>query len=274
MSVPALPASTVIVLRDADGGGLEVYMVQRPAQSSFLAGAHVFPGGRVEPDDHDEAWRTLPGRLRRDHRPHAIAAVRELFEEAGLLLAYDAGTDRPVDLSARDQAALASSRADLIRGSRRFSRACADEGWWPAIDLLGPYSRWITPHVERRRFDTMFYVTRAPAGQVASVDGQEAVAGRWVRPHVAIGEQVDGRIVLAPPTLQTLMELSDAAGADAVLAAAAARTPRTYAPRVLVEAGTRFVLLPGDELYPAPEDEALAGPTRYRLDGKIWRAER
>lgn len=273
MSVPALPASTVIVLRDAEGGGLEVYMVRRPSQSSFLAGAHVFPGGRLEPDDRDEVWRALPGAPARDHRPHAIAAVRELFEEAGLLLARDIGSDPLVDLAARGEAEVLALRAALIDGSRRFSRVCAEQGWQPALDLLEPYARWITPHVERRRFDTMFYVTRAPAGQTASVDGQEAVAGRWVRPHLAVAEQLEGHIVLAPPTLKTLVDLSEVADVDSALSAAASRPPRTYAPHVFIEAGQRFLLLPGDELYPAALDVALPPPTRFRFDGTRWQAE-
>jgi 8-oxo-dGTP pyrophosphatase MutT (NUDIX family) len=273
MSIPALPASTVVVLRDAEGGGTEVYMVQRPVQSSFLGGAHVFPGGRLEPDDHDAAWHALPGVPQRDHRPHAIAAIRELFEEAGLLIARDAGTGELVDLATRAEADILSLRNALIAGSRLFSRVCADEGWQPAIDLLVPCSRWITPHLERRRFDTMFYVTMAPAGQTAAVDGQETVAGRWIRPEQAVSEQLDGRIILAPPTLKTLMDLSDARDVGAALRAVAAHPPRTYAPRIFIEAGTRYVLMPGDALYPAPEGEAVAAPTRYRLHGKVWRAE-
>lgn len=273
MSVPVFPASTVVVLRDAEGGGLEVYMVQRPSHSSFLASAQVFPGGRLEPDDHDECWQALPAVSPHTNRPLAIAAVRELFEEAGLLLARDVATGGMVDLSARERTALFALRSALIDGSRRFSRVCTDEGWRPAVDLLAPYARWVTPHLESRRFDTVFYVTRAPTGQAAEVDGQETVAGRWVRPHVAIAEHAAGQIVLVPPTLMTLVDLKDATTVDDALARAAARPPRAFVPRVLIEAGVRFVLMPGDELYPATEGEALPAPTRYRLDGKIWRAE-
>ena len=271
MSVPVFPASTVVVLRDAEGGGIEVYMVQRPSRSSFLADAHVFPGGRVEPDDHDASWQALPGAPGPTDRSAAIAAVRELFEEAGLLVARDAGTGELVDLATRAEADVLSLRHALIGGSRLFSRACADEGWQPAIDLLTPCSRWVTPHVERRRFDTMFYVTRAPGGQIATVDGQEAVAGRWVRPEVAVADHAAGRLLLVPPTLKTLADLAGAATVDAALADAGARPPRTYAPRVFIEAGARFLLMPGDELYPAPDGEAADAPRRYRLDGNVWK---
>jgi 8-oxo-dGTP pyrophosphatase MutT (NUDIX family) len=208
----------------------------------------------------------------REHRPYAIAAVRELFEEAGLLLAREAGSDRPVDLAARGEAEVLALRAALIDGSRRFSQVCAEQGWQPALDLLAPYARWITPHLERRRFDTMFYVTRAPARQTATVDGQEAISGRWVRPRLAVTEQLAGHIVLVPPTLRTLVDLSDVADVESALRAVAGRPPRTYAPHVFIEAGERFVLLPGDELYPAPPDVALPPPTRFRLDGKHWQA--
>jgi 8-oxo-dGTP pyrophosphatase MutT (NUDIX family) len=273
MSVPVCPAATVIVLRDAGGGGLEVYMVQRPSQSSFLASAQVFPGGRLEPDDHDESWRALPAVSPHTDRPLAIAAVRELFEEAGLLLARDLATGRLVDLSARHSGTLLSLRRALIDGSRRFSHVCVEEGWRPAVDLLVPCSRWVTPHLETRRFDTLFFVTRAPGGQTAAVDGQEAVAGRWVPPHVALAEHAAEQIVLVPPTLRTLIDLTDVANVDAALASAAAHPPRSYIPRVFIEAGTRYVLMPGDELYPAAAGEVLPAPTRYRLHGKIWRAE-
>jgi 8-oxo-dGTP pyrophosphatase MutT (NUDIX family) len=273
MSIPVFPASTVVVLRDAEGGGLEVYMVRRPAQSSFLADADVFPGGRVEPDDHDEAWATLASPSPSGHRPNEVAAVRELFEEAGLLLARSAATGSLVDFGSGADATALAVRSALIDGSRRFSDVCAEAGWRLALDLLTPCSRWVTPHLERRRFDTMFYVTRAPAGQTATVDGQEAVAGRWVRPAVAVAEHADGRILLVPPTLKTLVDLADAPDVAAALTATAAQPLRTYAPRVFIEAGARYVLMHGDALYPAPGGEARRGPTRYRLDGRVWRAE-
>lgn len=273
MSIPAFPASTVVVLRDAEGGGLEVYMVRRPSQSSFLPGAEVFPGGRLEPDDDDTSWQALPGAPAQSDRPLAVAAVRELFEEAGLLLARDEASGTMVDLSARDPAALRALRRALVDGTRRFSQVCLEEGWRPALDQLVPCSRWVTPHLERRRFDTLFYVARAPEGQTAEADGQEAVAGRWIRPQDAVDEHGAGHIVLVPPTLKTLVDLRDVRSVEAALATAAANPVRTYAPRVFIEAGTRFVLMPGDEFYPVTDAEAMPPPTRYRLDGTIWRAD-
>jgi 8-oxo-dGTP pyrophosphatase MutT (NUDIX family) len=276
MAAVVFPAATVVVVRNATAGGVEVYMVRRPDRSSFLSGAHVFPGGRVEPQDEDPAWEERCGVAGWERPPgtflaHAVAVVRELFEEAGLLLVQDASGAMPGGDHLDERAVRA--REQLIEGTSTFLEACRSNGWWPAVDRLAPLSRWITPEMERRRFDTVFYVASAPAGQVACIDNREAVAGAWFRPQQAVSEHLAGTMSLAPPTLRTLEDLADVATADEAIARAWREPFRTIAPRLFVERGVRRLLLPGDVLYPVDASAALRPPTRFVLDAGRGRSE-
>ena len=275
MAAAVSPAATVLVVRDAAGGGVEVYMVRRPDRSSFLSGAHVFPGGRVEPEDEDRAWEERCGPQPADwpsgtSLAHGIAAIRELFEEAGLLLVRDDAGELPGAQDLTDPTTTATRERLIVGGG--FLDECKARGWWPAVDRLTPLSRWITPEMEQRRFDTLFFVTVAAAGQVAEIDGREAVAGGWLRPDEAVSQHLAGAISLAPPTLRTLEDLAGATTADEVIARARRGPFRSIAPRLFVEGGLRWLLLPGDELYPSDAPAALPSPTRFVLDGPRWRS--
>jgi 8-oxo-dGTP pyrophosphatase MutT (NUDIX family) len=274
-----IPSSTIVVWRDRPAGP-EVYLMRRAESASWLAGAHVFPGGRVDADDRDRRWMDAgddvpPARWLaafadpREAVAFGVAAVRELFEEVGLLLA------RREDGSVVETSELAAPagverRRSLLARSVVFSATCEAAGWRPARDRLVPLSRWITPESERRRYDTRFFLARLPPGQEPQVDGTEGVDGCWLAPSEALARHADGRITLAPPTVRTLHDLTYWPSFDAGIARLE-RTPyRTIAPRLFVEAGRTYLLLPGDELYPARAGDALTPPRRFVLAGKRW----
>lgn len=261
-------ASTVIVLREADDG-LETFMVCRHHRSGFMGGAHVFPGGKVDETDLDPGWGARVERPAEEiaerlgeadavtARGLLVAAVRETFEEAGVLLARTAsGADLP------------TIRARLREGASFLG--LADE-----IDLkidpmtLTPYARWVTPEIESRRFDTRFYVAVLPEGQGASHDGTETTSAVWLRPADAIDDMRAGRIKLAPPTVRTLKWLAEFEDAESVIAAALSRKPPLVRPRVVARDGGWFLALPGDPEHPE-SNRVLPGATRMVLADGAW----
>ena len=266
---PIRDASTVIVLREADAG-LETFMLCRHQRSGFMGGAHVFPGGKVDPSDSEPGW------LERIDRPAdelaqqlgeadakaglglLVAAVRETFEEAGVLLARTAdGSDLP------------SARERLHRGSPFLELATQLD---MAIDstLLAPYARWITPKMESRRFDTRFYIAVLPSGQTASHDGTETTSAVWLQPANALDDMLAGRIKLAPPTVRTLQWLADFEDLSSVFADALSRKPPLIRPRIVTGDAGWFLALPGDPEHPERE-AVLPGATRMVFDGGAWR---
>ena len=266
---PIKDASTVIVLREA-GGTLETFMLCRHHRSGFMSGAHVFPGGKVDDADATSSWigridrsgDELSAALGESDATAAlgllVAAVRETFEESGVLLA-----------SAAADADIAGARARLLDGAP-FAALAAELDLKIEATKLTPYARWITPKMESRRFDTRFYVAVVPEGQTASHDGTETTSAAWMRPTDAIEEMHAGRIKLAPPTVRTLHWLTGFKTTDAVIDDALSRTPPLIRPRLVTGDEGWFLALPGDPKH--PEDEpALPGATRMVLDGTAWK---
>ena len=228
----------MILLRDdvAGEGPFGVLMLKRHGSITF-PGVHAFPGGVLDATDADAPGARLPAEQRwaspdeGDAPPQAlpywVAAVRELFEEVGVLLAYRDG--RLVEGALPD--ALRAVRARL-HGGEPFGRLLADAGLAPATDRLYSFARWITPRANPRRFDTRFLVARAPAGQDALVDGTETVACEWLTPQAALEAYETGRIELIPPTVRTLDDLARFASVDAVLADARTRVVRAASPEI------------------------------------------
>src|SRR4051794_8288996 len=235
-SVPPEPrhASTVVLLRDGTDRkrpGLEAYLLRRQKTMAFAAGMYVFPGGSVDPRDEAlsaDAW-TGPtaaewaGILTADERlatALVCAAVRETFEESGVLLAGSAADDVVADTTGDDWEA---DRLALLDRTVSFAELLARRGLLLRADLLRPWAHWITPEAERRRFDTRFFVAALPDGQRTRDVGGEADRVAWCRPREALDAFERHELGLMPPTAFTLMELSAYDTVADVLAAGDAR---------------------------------------------------
>lgn len=253
------PAATVLLLRDepdppAGRTPLQVFLQRRVAGMKFAGGMTVFPGGGVDPADKpepghwngpDPSWwaahltcdEELAGAL-------VQAAVRETFEECGVLLA---GPGQ----------APAGARADLAERRRTLAQVLADGGLALQADLLRPWARWVTPEESPRRYDTVFFAARVPDGQHADAHTSEAVEATWWHPAEALERWQAGEMELMAPTFHTLQQIAEHADSAAVLAAAADRVVRPMTPRVRREGDQVVIVLPDD-----PEFEIAAGHLR------------
>ncbi len=230
--IPA-PAATLVLLRDRPAGGVETLLIQRHQNSRFAAGDHVFPGGRLEADDNPEdaeAWcvgleaaaaaRVLGLAEPRPALGYWIGAIRETFEEVGILLAY--GADGR--LLAGDVGRLAEHRRACQRDNRAFWTMLRAARLRLATDRLVYFAHWITPEGRPLRFDTRFFAAAMPAGQAAVADEREIVGVRWLTPPEALAAQRAGEISLRIPTATTLGLLETATDtADALARLAAQR---------------------------------------------------
>ena len=245
-----------------------------------MAGAHVFPGGRVDDADRAEdvgKWcdgvgaaakriRTYPGA---DAIAFHVAAVRELFEEAGVLLARDSRGLLAIDDA--NQERLAVRRRDLLEHRLTLAELAQQEGVRLALDALVPFAHWITPDIETRRFDTYFFFAAAPPQQHATHDQRESTHGAWIGPREAIARCTAGEMALPPPTWTTLRALSAFGSiADAQAWAEAQHAPRVQPNVVDRGDGTRLIALPGDPLCPAVAGFE-AREKRFLLERGRWR---
>jgi 8-oxo-dGTP pyrophosphatase MutT (NUDIX family) len=218
-------ASTVLLLKP--GEPFQVYLLRRVPSMAFAASMYVFPGGAVDPRDAQvhPAWAgpsplDWAATLDRDEstaRAVVCAAVREVFEESGVLLAGPDADTVVDDVSGPEWEA---ARVALIAREVGFAELLADRGLVLRTDLLRPWSRWITPEFEPRRYDTYFFLARLPAGQLTRDVGGEADATEWCTP----AEALDGRFEMLPPTRANLRDLAALADLDRALDEAAHRT--------------------------------------------------
>ncbi|MFN4312086.1 MAG: NUDIX hydrolase [Ferrovibrio sp.] len=215
-----LPSSTILMLRDG-AAGLEVFMVKRHHAIDFASGAMVFPGGKLARGDSDpvlQGRHARPGAFEPALTPFAFGAIREAFEESGLLLARPKGDGRL--LSADRAAALKSWREPLNRGDKSLRDLAETENLDYALDCMVPFAHWITPEVMPKRFDTWFFLARAPEGQIGAHDGSESVDSEWIAPQDALDawEAKTRTIVFA--TRMQLVKLARARSVDEALAQA------------------------------------------------------
>ena len=257
----------MVLLRDS-AAGPELYLVKRSRMVDFMAGAHVFPGGRLDKSDASPSACALLAagtaglleRLGETLDPtHAaglyIAAIRETFEEAGLLL----GQLGPGWVMAEARKAVA--------GGAQFITLMAQLD----APALVPWTRWVTPEVSPKRFDARFFLARAPEGQEPVVDGHEATEGLWITPQEALKRWEEGGMQLAPATAKSIDMLCEHPNVDAALKAAARRPPPIAMPVVWSEDGRAFISLPGDPRHPAPD--VLGGKIRrIQLEAGRYRA--
>jgi len=211
----AEPAATIILVRQ-HREELQTYLLRRSPKIRFMAGMHVFPGGRVDPADRDpQRWNNLldltPDALTRrfggdltaeEALGYAVAAVRETYEEAGVLFAADAAGSPP------QTAELARLREAGSLKAGWLPEHVRNNGWGLSLSSLARWSRWVTPAGMSRRYDTLFLLARVPVDQTCHPDGREADNGLWASPSVALEKNRAGEIPLSPPTIVTLHELN------------------------------------------------------------------
>ncbi len=268
---PARPAATVIMLRDG-ARGLEVFLIKRHALSDVLGGAYVFPGGKLDRLDAELDMDThldqgLPALHSALNEPDIdaltaaslyVAAVREAFEESGILFAQGATH------------AQALQATQLLKDGQAFAGVLARMQLRLQTRNLAPWSRWITPTVPSlttKRFDTRFFVAAVPEGQLALHDNHEATESVWLPPRTALEQYRDGHIIIAPPQIMTLAHLARYSAVAAVLAEARSRMPPVIQPEPFEHEGGRVVCYPGDERH-SVRQRALPGPTRLRYRNK------
>jgi len=255
-------AATVMLVRDGDDG-IEVFMLRRNLNSDFVGGAYVFPGGAV--DDHDrhaDLDAVCTGRSDRNASellgldpPEGglafwVAAIREAFEECGVLLAYDRD-GKICDWSDPDvEARYAEHRRAIDSGERRLVDICLEEGLQLAVDAMHYFSHWITPVGPPRRYDTRFFVARAPEGHTYLHDDRETIANCWIRPQDALDAHQRGEFEIIFPTVRNLDAISRFATTDELLAAAQKiESVPAILPRVVQDHDGMRILLPGDPGY-------------------------
>jgi 8-oxo-dGTP pyrophosphatase MutT (NUDIX family) len=264
------------MLRDGIGGdtGLEVFLIRRHAKSNVLGGVFVFPGGKVDKLDAeldmaahiDQPLAELHAALNEPDINELtaaglyIAAVREVFEESGILFAQGATHEH------------AERATAMLREGKAFDAVLAEMKLRLQTSSLAPWSRWITPvtpSVMNKRFDTRFFVAAAPKGQVAAYDNFEATESVWLKPRVALEQHRDGLIEMAPPQIMTLAHISRFASVQAAMADARSRRPPIIEPHPMDIDGTRVICYPGDEQHPV-KVRAMPGPTRLRYRNKLF----
>jgi 8-oxo-dGTP pyrophosphatase MutT (NUDIX family) len=248
--VPIRPAATVLLLRDTPT--FEVLMVRRHHQIDFASGALVFPGGKTHETDHDPAWAYHSvgwADVEADERPLRIAAIREVYEEAGVLLSVDAaGEPFMGDQRAHD------ARGAVTNNERSFIDVVTELGLKIDLGALTTFARWITPPLTPKRFDTWFYVCRAGTEQLAICDGWETVDAEWIAPSRALELAAAGERKVIFPTRMNLQLLAEAAdGADAI-ARAMSRELVTVLPKIEQREGGQVLVLPPNAGYGAVEE--------------------
>jgi 8-oxo-dGTP pyrophosphatase MutT (NUDIX family) len=213
------PASTILLLRDG-ARELEVFMMVRHHQIEFNSGALVFPGGSVDAGDKEIVARAdlySGGEgLSESDRGFRIAAIRETFEESGILLARVKATGSPIDAGRAGEIADAH-RIALNEHKISFLDILADNGLELALDKLVPYAHWITPEGMPKRFDTWFFLAAAPADQIGAHDGRESTDSIWVSPREAVEGGESGRFNLPFPTTRNLIRLASQPSVSAAL---------------------------------------------------------
>ena len=270
ITTPPVDAASVLLLRDSDEG-LQVLLMRRAQASQVLGGAYVFPGGKVDAEDHapemlqslSEPPERLLARLHETTLEPAraaglfMAALREAFEESGVLAGQDG-----------DGPALAAKLRGQV-DSLGWHQSLRQAGQPLRTEALLPWSRWITPRqpaVTNKRFDTRFFVARICDDQEASHDNFETTDSVWLTPLQALTRYAGGEIDLVAPQIMSLYELKAHRTVDEALTEARARAPALIEPHPFDQDGQRILCYPGDAQHPVPT-RAMRGPTRL-LFGK------
>jgi 8-oxo-dGTP pyrophosphatase MutT (NUDIX family) len=246
------PASTILLLRDGAGSEIEVFMMVRHYEIDFNSGALVFPGGSVDKGDQEiirnpDLYCGGEG-LDASDLSFRIAAIRETFEESGILLARAQGSKALID-ARRAGEIEAAHRTALCEGKTSFGKVLTDSGILLALDELVPYAHWITPEGVPKRFDTWFFLAAAPPEQVGAHDGKESTDSIWLSPREALEGGESGRFKLPFPTTRNLIRLGKQRSVSAALDDAGSRPIVTVMPVVTRVNGGRQLRIPLEAGY-------------------------
>jgi 8-oxo-dGTP pyrophosphatase MutT (NUDIX family) len=246
-TAPVAPrlSATILILRDTPQG-MEVLMVTRHREVDFLSGALVFPGGKLAKGDEDpRACARCSGveNLSSEQVALRVGAIREAFEESGILLARERGATTLVGATRATQLAGRYGQ-QLASGAIGITDLLEAEDLVLACEELVPFARWITPTFLAKRFDTYFYLASAPAEQIAVHDGKEMVATQWIRPVDALADQASGKRNIVPATLLNLRKLNRSSTVSAAMKAAIGRPIITVLPELVERPQGRILRIP------------------------------
>ena len=257
------PAATVMLIRDVTDG-FEVFMLQRTHSAAFAGGMYVFPGGKVDETDGvaalepfceglDDQQASALLQIPNGGLAYWVAAIRECFEEAGVLLARDTATKKVVafDDDAK-QIRFAKARDEVHDSTLNIIEICQRENLRLVTDSIHYVSHWITPVGEARRFDTRFFVANAPESQQPLHDSHETIASLWIKPKVALDKLARGELAMFPPTSENLKFLAEHSSTASVMESAKkVSNPVAILPRLRTNSDGKVfgVLMPGDPDY-------------------------
>ncbi len=251
---PPRPAATVLLLRDGTDG-LEVFMVKRHHRIDFASGALVFPGGKVDEPDRAPALGALcrgAEGLAPDALAFRIAAIREAFEECGILLARPRGSDVFLD-GARLAELDLQYRADLLAGRIDLATLAVREDLELAGDCLVVFSHWITPEAMPKRFDTLFFLAAVPSEQLAVHDGSESVDSVWITPERALAAAAAGELTVVFPTRLNLEQLAESRTVEEALEMAGRRPIAPILPWIETRGETLYLCIGPEAGYATTE---------------------
>ena len=264
-AVPIRAAATVMLVRDHPINGLEVFMLQRTLAAVFAKGMYVFPGGRVDANDNEEQLEAICDGLDDEEASallqipngglsYWVAAIRECFEEAGVLLARPTDGSELVrfDTDVALQNRFNAARHEIHDGKMSLVELCTTENLRLVTDNIHYVSHWITPLGEPRRFDTRFFIARAPEAQEPLHDDNETIASLWVSPIEALERHARGDLAMIPPTTSNLQFLAPhGTTTDALNAAKKIGTPTAILPKLKTDAEGKVIgiAMPGDADY-------------------------
>lgn len=268
-SIP-VPAATILMLRDnGETGALEVFMVVRHHQIDFASGALVFPGGKAAPSDADPAVRGYcDGAEELDDvqlNLH-VAAIREAFEESGVLLARQGGAKELVTPDVVES--LDKFRPELDKGGLAILDFLKDNDLRLACDQLVRFAHWITPDMMPKRFDTHFYLAASPAGQAALHDGHETVDSVWGNPNQIVKESKEGKWTVIFPTLMNIEMLGKSSSVAEAMQAARENKIVTVLPVVKQIDGERVLEIPAEAGYSVIHEKLSNIPKDVKGDVK------
>ncbi|MEI9476981.1 MAG: hypothetical protein WCO26_10450 [Deltaproteobacteria bacterium] len=274
---PILKKATTVILLKEKTEGFDVYLLKRHEKSSFMAGNFVYPGGGVDREDSgpevygcckgispEEAHRILGGSdPPQEDLSCWVAGIRELFEEAGVLLAYDR---KGALLSSRNpilQEKFMYYRTLLQEGKVTLSQMALKEHLLYAVDQLHYYAHWITPEAYPQRFDTRFFLARHPVGQEARHDEKEMTMGIWLSPQEALEMNSKGEMVLSPPTLKTVEDLSLFTSLDDLFDSSRKKVIEPVLPILRKVSNQTFIVYPWDPEYPVFQRGEIPAPLNH-----------